>query len=138
MLRKLWARVLPKPRALWWKDERALRHDIVAASDNKCGTASLNIGSGPTGDTFNPKSTFGHMHAGTAEWWIVQVGQIWGRFKNAGEFHTVEGDVLYAAPMRWHEMAAEAPSGPSVRLALGGYNLNMQNTEHRRAAREGQ
>ena len=49
---------------------------------------------------------------------------------NAGEFHAVEGDVLYAAPMSWHEMAAEAPSGPSVRLALGGYNLiNMQNTD---------
>jgi hypothetical protein len=42
----------------------------------------------------------------------------------------VEGDVLYAAPMSWHEMAAEAPSGPSVRLAMGGYSLiNMFNTE---------
>ena len=72
----------------------------------------------------------GHMHPGPAEWWIVQVGQIRGRFENAGEFHAVEGDVLYAAPMSWHEMAAEAPSGPSVRLALGGYNLiNMQNTD---------
>jgi hypothetical protein len=68
----------------------------------------------------------------------VQVGQIRGRFENAGEFHAVEGDVLYAAPMSWHEMAAEAPSGPSVRLALGGYSLiNMQNTENPRAAREG-
>jgi hypothetical protein len=32
--------------------------------------------------------------------------------------------------MSWHEMAAEAPSGPSVRLAMGGYALiNMFNTE---------
>jgi len=42
----------------------------------------------------------------------------------------VEGDVLYAAPMTWHQMGVEAPSGPSVRLAMGGYQLiNMGNTE---------
>ena len=40
----------------------------------------------------------------------------------------VEGDVLYAAPMM-HQMAAEAMSGPSVRLAMGGYSLiNMTST----------
>ena len=109
---------------------------FVNPADNKCGTGSLNIGQGPTTDTFNPKSVFGHMHPGPAEWWIVQVGQIRGRFENAGEFTGVEGDVLYAAPMSWHEMSAMAPSGPSVRLALGGYNLiNMQNTENVRAPR---
>ena len=64
------------------------------------------------------------------------MGKIRGRFENAGEFHADEGDVLYAAPMSWHEMAAEAPSGPSVRLALGGYNLiNMQNTDAPRRPR---
>jgi hypothetical protein len=69
------------------------------------------------------------MHAGPAEWWIVQVGQIGGKFEKVGEFHAVEGDVLYAAPMTWHQMAAEALSGPSVRLAMGGYQLiNMNNT----------
>jgi mannose-6-phosphate isomerase-like protein (cupin superfamily) len=108
----------------------------VNPADNKCGTGQLNIGSGPTTDAFNPKSIFGHVHAGPAEWWIVQVGKIRGRFENAGEFHAEEGDVLYAAPMSWHEMAAEAPSGPSVRLALGGYNLiNMQNTDAPRRPR---
>jgi hypothetical protein len=57
------------------------------------------------------------------------VGQIRGQFENTGEFHAVEGDVLYAAPMMWHQMAAEAPSGPNVRLAMGGYQLiNMGNT----------
>ena len=30
---------------------------------------------------FNPNSTFGHMHAGPAEWWIVQVGAISGKFE---------------------------------------------------------
>jgi hypothetical protein len=68
-------------------------------------------------------ATFGHVHAGPAEWWIVQVGAISSKFENAGEFH--------AAPMTWHQMAAEAPSGPSVRLAMGGYALiNMNNTEN--------
>jgi quercetin dioxygenase-like cupin family protein len=110
----------------------------VNPQDNPCKTGSLNIGGGGRAQeaSFSPRSTFGHMHPGPAEWWIVQVGQISGRFENAGEFHAVEGDVLYAAPMSWHEMAAEAPSGPSVRLALGGYNLiNMQNTDTPRPAR---
>ena len=111
----------------------------VNAADNPCKTGQLNIGGGGRDqDAFNPRSTFGHMHPGPAEWWIVQVGQISGRFENTGEFHAVEGDVLYAAPMSWHEMAAEAASGPSVRLALGGYNLiNMQNTDTPRPARTG-
>jgi len=102
-------------------------------ADNKCGTGSGNIGSGalkPGEPPFDPHTVFGHMHAGPAEWWIVQVGQIRGQFENVGEFHAVEGDVLYAAPMMWHQMAAEAPSGPNVRLAMGGYQLiNMGNTQ---------
>jgi quercetin dioxygenase-like cupin family protein len=106
----------------------------VNPAENKCSNgATGNIGSGPAkpGDPpFNPHSTFGHLHAGPAEWWIVQVGQISGKFENVGEFHAVEGDVLYAAPMSWHQMAAEALSGPNVRLAMGGYQLiNMNNTE---------
>ncbi len=37
--------------------------------------------------------------------------------------------MIYAAPMTWHRMAAEAPSGRNVRLAMGGYQLiNMNNT----------
>jgi mannose-6-phosphate isomerase-like protein (cupin superfamily) len=103
----------------------------VNPADNKCGNASGRRAGGPaeTGP-FNPRSTFGHMHPGPAEWWIVQAGGISGRFENAGEFHATEGDVLYAAPMTWHAMGVEGPSGPSIRLALGGYNLiNMFNTE---------
>ena len=104
----------------------------VKPEDNKCGTGSGNIGGGPAkpGDPpFNSKTTFGHMHAGPAEWWIVQVGAISAKFENMGEYHAVEGDVLYAAPMMWHQMAAEAMSGPSVRLAMGGYSLiNMTST----------
>jgi quercetin dioxygenase-like cupin family protein len=101
-------------------------------AENKCGNGNGNIGSGPAraGDpAFDSHSVFGHLHAGPAEWWIVQVGQISGKFESVGEFHAVEGDVLYAAPMTWHQMAAEAPAGPNVRLAMGGYQLiNMQNT----------
>jgi len=108
-------------------------------AENQCGKGNGNIGGGPAkaGDPpFDSHSVFGHIHAGPAEWWIVQVGQISGKFENAGEFHAVEGDVLYAAPMTWHQMAAEAPSGPNVRLAMGGYQLiNMQNTVNPGAGR---
>jgi quercetin dioxygenase-like cupin family protein len=103
----------------------------VNAADNQCGAGTGNIGSGPIPPgtpPFNPASTFGHMHAGPAEWWIVQVGQIRGQFENTGEFHAVEGDVLYAAPMTWHQMAAEASGGPNVRLAFGGYQLINMNS----------
>ena len=102
----------------------------VNPADNKCPGGRGNVGGGPTQTAFNPNSTFGHMHAGPAEWWIVQVGAISGKFEGVGEYHATEGDVLYAAPMTWHQMGAEAPSGPSVRLAMGGYPLiNMNNTE---------
>jgi len=100
----------------------------VNPADNKCGTGRGNAGAAAS--NFDPHSSFGHMHPGPAEWWIIQVGAISGKFENAGQFHAVEGDVLYAPPMSWHEMAAEAPSGPSVRLAMGGYALiNMFNTD---------
>jgi hypothetical protein len=106
---------------------------FVNPADNKCAPGGRgNVGGGPPQGTFNPNSTFGHMHAGPAEWWIVQVGAISGQFEGVGEFHATEGDVLYAAPMTWHQMGAEAPSGPSVRLAMGGYPLiNMNNTDAR-------
>jgi len=83
---------------------------------------------GGTPPAFNPNSTFGHLHAGPAEWWIVQVGHIRGQFENTGEFIAEEGDVLYAPPMTWHQMGFVG-AGPSCRLALGGYQLiNMNNT----------
>ena len=107
----------------------------VNPADNRCNTGRGNVGGTPlpgtpvTGPAFNPHSTFGHLHAGPAEWWIVQVGKISGKFENQGQFFAEEGDVLYAAPMMWHQMGAEAQSGPSVRLAMGGYELiNMNNT----------
>jgi hypothetical protein len=60
----------------------------------------------------------------------VEVGATSGRFENMGEYHTVEGDVLYAAPMGWRQMAAQALSGPSVRLVIAGYRpANMNSTE---------
>jgi len=71
---------------------------------------------------------FGHLHSGAVEWWLVQVGGIDAKFENYPEMHAVEGDVIYAAPMTWHQMGDEGP-GPSVRLAFGGYQrINMNNT----------
>jgi len=99
---------------------------------NTCGGRGAGGGGrgarGAPAGPFNPNSVFGHMHAGPAEWWIVQVGHIRGQFENTGEFLAEEGDVLYAAPMTWHQMGFEG-SGPSCRLAMGGYQLiNMNNT----------
>jgi mannose-6-phosphate isomerase-like protein (cupin superfamily) len=106
---------------------------FVNPADNKCNPGQTgNIGSGPLkpGDPpFNPTSTFGHLHQSNIEWWVVQTGQIRGQFEGTGEFHAVEGDVLYAAADMWHQMAAEAPSGPSVRTAMSAYPItNMGNT----------
>jgi quercetin dioxygenase-like cupin family protein len=83
---------------------------------------------GAAGGPFNPNSVFGHMHPGPAEWWIVQSGQVTGRFENTGEFVGSEGDILYATPMTWHQMGFSGP-GLSCRLALGAYDfINMNNT----------
>jgi hypothetical protein len=114
----------------------------VNPADNKCNPGQGgNIGSGPlkAGDPpFNPNSTFGHLHQSNIEWWVVQVGQIRGQFEGTGEFHAVEGDVLYAAPDMWHQMAAEALSGPSVRTAMSAYPItNMGNTETAAGGRGG-
>ena len=115
-------------------DDHLISNPLIAyvnADDNPCHTGRGNVGNGPSPGEFDSHTNFGHMHPGPAEWWIVQVGQISGKFENTGNFHAVEGDVLYAAPMTWHEMSGEATSGPSVRLAMGGYPLiNMYNTEN--------
>jgi quercetin dioxygenase-like cupin family protein len=94
---------------------------------NPAGGGRGGRGGGASGP-FNPNSVFGHMHPGPAEWWIVQSGQITGRFENTGEFIGSEGDILYAAPMTWHQMGFKGP-GLSCRLALGAYDfINMNNT----------
>ena len=104
---------------------RGTRGGGVAAGDSPAGARGAR---GAATGAFNPNSVFGHMHAGPAEWWIVQVGHIKAQFENTGEFHAEEGDVLYAAPMTWHQMGFEGP-GPSCRLVMGGYQLiNMNNT----------
>ena len=106
------------------------------AADNKCGgNGNLGDAGGKPTPAFNPASTFGHFHPGPAQWWIVQAGAVSGKFENTGQFHAVEGDVLYAPPMSWHSMDSEAPSGPSIRLALGGYVfINMNSIPPQQAA----
>jgi mannose-6-phosphate isomerase-like protein (cupin superfamily) len=89
--------------------------------DNKCQNGPTAPRSGRT--PFDIHGTFGHLHQGPAEWWIVLAGSHSAKFENLGEFHAVEGDVLYAAPNMWHQMAGDAPSGPSIRLAMGGYQI---------------
>jgi mannose-6-phosphate isomerase-like protein (cupin superfamily) len=75
---------------------------------------------------FNPKVPFGHLHADSAEWWMVMVGQISGKFET-GEVIGREGDILYAPPYTWHQMANHGP-GPSCRLTWGAYDpVNFNN-----------
>jgi mannose-6-phosphate isomerase-like protein (cupin superfamily) len=102
----------------------------TAEYTSKCpnGPGTIRGGAASTAP-FDPKATFGHLHEGVREWWIVQAGQIQGRFEKTGEFHAVEGDVLNAEQDMWHQMGLEAPSGPSVRTAISAYSIaNMQNT----------
>jgi mannose-6-phosphate isomerase-like protein (cupin superfamily) len=77
---------------------------------------------GPPADTgpWDPKKPFGHLHAGSAEWWIVLTGHISGKFET-GEVIGAEGDVLYAPPYTWHQMANYGP-GASCRLTFGAYD----------------
>jgi len=113
-------------------DDHIFANPIVGfpnPADDKCPSTRPRRNGEDSTAPFNPHSVFGHMHAGPAEWWIIQAGAISGKFENKGEFHAVEGDVLYAAPMTWHQMGVEGTSGPSIRLAMGGYELiNMFNT----------
>jgi mannose-6-phosphate isomerase-like protein (cupin superfamily) len=74
---------------------------------------------------FDPKVPFGHLHAGSAEWWIVLVGHISGKFES-GEVIGAEGDLLYAPPYTWHQMA-NVGAGASCRLTFGAYDpVNFQ------------
>jgi mannose-6-phosphate isomerase-like protein (cupin superfamily) len=75
---------------------------------------------------FDSKGTFGHMHGGKMEWWIIQSGTVVGRIENAGEFHAHEGDVMSAPQSTWHQMLLEGP-GVSERLAIVPFIFNNEN-----------
>ena len=77
---------------------------------------------------FDPKATFGHLHGGKMEWWIIQAGTVVGRIENAGEFHAHEGDIMAAPQGTWHQMNLEGP-GISERLGMVPFVFNNeQNT----------
>jgi len=99
-------------------------------ADNKCEAGGRGNAPAAAPAPIDTKgTTFGHLHKGPAEWWIVQAGQIQGNFENQGTFLANEGDVLYAQPDMWHQMYAVGPSGPSVRLAAyGALGPNLGNT----------
>jgi quercetin dioxygenase-like cupin family protein len=106
----------------------------VNPADNKCPTGRGNVGNTPLpgagpAPKIDTNGVFGHLHKGPAEWWIVQAGQITGNFEKQGVFVANEGDVLYAQPDMWHQMAATGASGPSVRTATyGALGPNLNNT----------
>ena len=43
-------------------------------------------------------SASGSNNGNPAEWWIVQVGAISGKFENMVDYYAVKGDVLYSEP----------------------------------------
>jgi mannose-6-phosphate isomerase-like protein (cupin superfamily) len=99
----------------------------AAACAGKGGPPTQSPAQAATG-SFDPKVTFGHLHGGKMEWWIIQSGTVVGRFENTGEFHAHEGDVMAAPQGTWHTMSLEGP-GLSERLAVvpAPFN-NEQNT----------
>jgi mannose-6-phosphate isomerase-like protein (cupin superfamily) len=76
---------------------------------------------------FDPKSTFGHMHGGKMEWWLIQSGIVVGRIENEGEFHAHEGDIMAAPQGTWHTMNLEGP-GFSERLGIVPFAFNNENS----------
>jgi mannose-6-phosphate isomerase-like protein (cupin superfamily) len=112
-------------------DEAGLYTSAIAgyamANDpsNKC---NMRVSVPPPDDTqpFNKNSTFGHMHAGMSEWWVIQSGHMHGRIENAGEFQAEEGDVMYAPQSSWHSQTFEGP-GMSERLAIAPFAFNNMN-----------
>ena len=77
---------------------------------------------------FDANATFGHLHGGKMEWWLIQSGIVVGRIEKAGEFHAHEGDIMAAPQGTWHTMNLEGP-GFSERLGIVPFSFNNeQNT----------
>jgi len=76
---------------------------------------------------FDQKGTFGHMHGGKMELWLIQSGTVVGRIENGGEFHAHEGDIMAAPQGTWHQMMLEGP-GFSERLAMVPFIFNNENS----------
>ncbi len=102
-------------------------------ADNKCSPAGGSGGGrgneGPTAAQLEATAlgggNFGHLHSDMAEWWIIQSGAVTGQFAGQKELHAVEGDILYAPRMTWHQMGVEGP-GVSTRLAITAFPfINM-------------
>ena len=99
--------------------------DADAACKGKPGYTSQAPGAITPG--FDPKSTFGHLHGGKMEWWLIQSGTVVGRIENEGEFHAHEGDIMAAPQGTWHTMNLEGP-GFSERLAMVPFIFNNENS----------
>jgi len=62
----------------------------------------------------------GHFHVNYAEFWFVMEGQISYLIEGVPYFVADPGDIVYAAPGRFHR-AAWAGEGMSTRIAINGY-----------------
>jgi quercetin dioxygenase-like cupin family protein len=81
----------------------------------------LNIIRGP-GVPRQPDTIKGHFHIDYGEFWFIMEGQISYLIEGLPYFVADPGDVVYAAPGRFHRAQFAAPNGGmSTRIAMNGY-----------------
>jgi mannose-6-phosphate isomerase-like protein (cupin superfamily) len=81
----------------------------------------LNIIRGP-GIPRQPDTVKGHFHINYAEFWFVMEGQISCLIEGEPYLVADPGDIIYAAPGRFHRAQFAAPNGGmSTRIAINGY-----------------
>jgi mannose-6-phosphate isomerase-like protein (cupin superfamily) len=93
----------PGPRGAFTRDDRSF----------------LNIIRGQ-GIPRQPDTERGHFHVDYGEFWFIMEGQISYLIEGVPFFIAEPGDVVYAAPGRFHR-AAFAGDGMSTRIAINGY-----------------
>lgn len=92
---------------------------------NKCAAPGAATAARPAAAPAPTGEVFGHLHTDMAEWWIIQSGGVRARFGANPELHAVEGDIIYAPRMTWHQLGYEG-AGLSERLAITAFPfINM-------------
>lgn len=81
----------------------------------------LNIIRGP-GIPRQPDTVKGHFHVNYGEFWFIMEGNISYLIEGMDYFVASPGDIVYAAPGRWHRAQFAAPNGGlSTRIAINGF-----------------
>ena len=75
-------------------------------------------GAGPS--QIPPTTDMGHFHS-YGEFWFVMEGTMGYLIEGLPYFTATPGDVVYAAPGRWHRAGTHAQTGQGTRVAINGY-----------------